>query len=140
MIYITPTLSIHENEIQLSYIRSPGPGGQNVNKVASAVLLRFDVTHSTSLPEDVRARLIRAAGNKMTLEGELLIKASRHRTQERNKQDAIDRLIDLIKRVAVPPKRRKKTKPTFSSKQNRLQKKKFRGKAKKLRQRPVSDV
>lgn len=124
MIEVTPTICIHDAELQFSFIASPGPGGQNVNKVATAVQLRFDAKNSPSLNEDVRMRLMVLAGNKMTTQGELIIKASRHRTQERNKQDALSRLIDLIKLAATPPRKRKKTKPTRASKERRLSKKK----------------
>jgi ribosome-associated protein len=132
LIKITPTLELDESEITFSFIRSPGPGGQNVNKVATAVLLRFDVNKS-SLPQDVRTRILAVLESRVTLQGEIIIKASSHRTQERNKLDAINRLVDLLKRAAVPPKKRKKTKPTFSSTQRRLTEKKLHGKNKSLR-------
>lgn len=121
---------ITDTELQFSFIRSPGPGGQNVNKVATAIQLRFNVPHS-SLSEDVRARLAKKV--KLTRHGDLIIKATRFRTQERNKQDALDRLTTLLKSVAIPPKKRKKTRPTFASKQKRLSKKKLHGQAKALR-------
>jgi ribosome-associated protein len=132
LIKITPTLELDESEITFSFIRSPGPGGQNVNKVATAVLLRFDVNKS-SLPQDVRTRILAVLESRVTLQGDIIIKASSHRTQERNKLDAINRLVDLLKRAAVPPKKRKKTKPTFSSTQRRLTEKKLHGKNKSLR-------
>jgi ribosome-associated protein len=133
MIIITPHISINEAEVKLSFVSSPGPGGQNVNKVATAVQLRFNVTSSMSLPEDVRERLITLLGKKITTQGDLIIKASRFRTQERNKQDAINRLVELIQRAVKPPKKRRKTKPTFSSVQKRLSSKKAHGAKKSMR-------
>lgn len=133
MIEITPTISLNEAEIKLTFIRAPGPGGQNVNKVATAVQLRFNVILSPSLPDDMRARLLILLGSKLTSQGDLIIKATRYRTQERNKQDALTRLLDLLKSAAIPPKRRKKTKPTFSSTQRRLSTKKLHAKNKSLR-------
>lgn len=133
MIFITPNIYLDESELEFSFIRSPGPGGQNVNKVASAVLLRFNVMHSPSLSEDVRNRLIQMLGKKVTSQGNLLIKASRFRTQERNKRDALDRLQEFIRRAAIVPKKRKKTKPSQASKERRLTQKKLRGKTKSLR-------
>lgn len=133
MIKILPNIFIQESELQFIFVTSPGPGGQNVNKVATAVQLRFDVIHSPSLPEPARLRLLNILGNKLTKNGELIIKASRHRTQERNKQDALNRLKDLIKRAAIPPKKRKKTRPTKASKERRLSKKKLHGAKKVLR-------
>ena len=123
MIKITPHLSLDEAELKFEFIRSPGPGGQNVNKVATAVLLRFDVKNS-SLHDDVRERLLILLQSRLTLKSELLIKASSHRTQERNKQDAIERLKMILMRAAIPPKKRKKTRPTLASKQRRLDEKK----------------
>ena|SRR3989338_871759 len=124
------------SEIKLTFIRAPGPGGQNVNKVATAVQLRFNVLHSPSLPETVRQRLLILARNQITRQGELMIKATRYRTQERNKQDALDRLQELIRRAATVPKKRKKTKPSFAAKQRRLTKKKLHAKNKFLRHKP----
>jgi ribosome-associated protein len=134
MIKITNNIALHESELKFTFVASPGPGGQNVNKLATAVLLRFDLQHSPSLTEEVRQRLLLVLGNKLTLLGELLIKASRHRTQERNKQDAINRLIELLQRSAIPPKKRRKTKPSYSSVQKRLNNKKMLG-TKKARRR-----
>jgi ribosome-associated protein len=134
MIKITNNIALHESELKFTFVASPGPGGQNVNKLATAVLLRFDLQHSPSLTEEVRQRLLLVLGNKLTLLGELLIKASRHRTQERNKQDAINRLIELLQRAAIPPKKRRKTKPSYSSVQKRLNNKKMLG-TKKARRR-----
>jgi ribosome-associated protein len=121
------------SEIQFTYIRAPGPGGQNVNKVATAVLLRFNLFHTSSLPESIRHRLLTLIGKKLNHEGDLLIKASRFRTQARNKQDALARLQTLLKRAAEPVKKRKKTMPTRASKQRRLDTKKIRAKSKSLR-------
>jgi len=134
MIPITQTISIDEREIQERFVLASGPGGQNVNKVATAVQLRFDVAGSPSLPEDVRARLIRLAGRRMTDEGVLIIDARRFRTQERNRQDARDRLFTLIRRAAEPPKPRKKTRPTLASRVRRLDSKRQRGETKRRRQ------
>ncbi len=133
MIKITPSLSIDEDELHEDFVRSSGPGGQNVNKVSTAVQLRFDVAHSPSLPEDVRARLIKLCGNRITLEGVLIIEAQQFRSQLRNRQDAQDRLVELIRKATEKPKPRKKTKPTFASKLRRLDSKKKRGQSKRLR-------
>jgi len=133
MLRINDFIIIPDAEIIFSFTASPGPGGQNVNKVATATLLRFNVLQSSSLPEDVRLRLINILGNRLTTHGELIIKASRHRTQERNKKDALDRLTVWIQSAVKPPKKRKKTKPTLASKEERLEKKKLQGAKKKLR-------
>lgn len=133
MIRIAPGIYLSESEIVFTFIRSPGPGGQNVNKLATTALLRFNVKQS-SLPEEVRQRLIALAGSKLTQQGELLIKASRFRTQERNKQDALERLQTLLSQAAIPPKKRRKTRPTLASKHRRLDTKKLRSKTKALRQ------
>ena len=110
MIQITNDIAISESDIQVKFVRSTGPGGQNVNKVSTAAQLRFDVKNAT-LPDSLRNRLISLAGKKMTEQGELLITASRFRTQDRNRQDALDKLVALIRRAAVPPKSRKPTVP-----------------------------
>ena len=139
MIYITRTIAIDEREIQQEFIRSSGPGGQNVNKVATAVQLRFDVRNSPSLPDDVRERLVRLAGRRFTEDGLLIIDARRFRTQERNRQDAIDRLVELIRKASEKPKPRRKTRPTLASKRRRLETKRRRGKTKRTRW-PVSSL
>ena len=135
MIRITPSIVIREDEIAESFLRASGPGGQNVNKVETAVQLRFDVGNSPSLADDVKQRLARLVGSKMTRDGVLVIAAQRHRTRERNRADALARLIELIRRAAVPPKPRKPTRPTAASRKRRLEEKKRRGGIKSLRQR-----
>jgi ribosome-associated protein len=133
MIRITHNIAIREAELKLDFIRSSGPGGQNVNKVATAVQLRFDALRSLSLPEDVRRRLVRIAGKRVSKEGVLLIDARRFRTQERNRQDAVERLVQWIRRAAVKPKKRIKTNPTLSSKERRLEGKRQRSETKRFR-------
>jgi ribosome-associated protein len=140
MIRITGRISIDEREIAETFVRASGPGGQNVNKLSTAVQLRFDVRHSPSLPGEVAARLERLAGSRLTRDGVLVITAQRHRTQLRNRQDALDRLIDLIRRAATPPVPRRPTRPTAGSRERRIEGKKRRGKVKVLRrERPVFD-
>jgi ribosome-associated protein len=138
MIRITDAITLDEREIEESFIRASGPGGQNVNKLATAVQLRFDAQRSRSLPDDVRARLPRIAGRRFTKDGVLIITAQRYRTQERNRQDALDRLIDLIRQAAVRPVPRRPTRPTKASKERRLLSKKRRASIKGLRQREPS--
>ena len=133
MIRITTGISIEESELAESFIRASGPGGQNVNKVASAVQLRFDVRQSPSLPEEVRARLMRIAGRRLTQEGVLVITAQRHRTQEANRRDALERLVELVRRAAEPPTPRKPTKPTAAARRRRLETKRRRSAVKRTR-------
>lgn len=133
MIQITDTLFIREDEIQLDFIRSSGPGGQHVNKVSTAVQLRFDVRQSETLTDEIRHRLLRIAGGKMTEDGVLIIKAQRFRSQDKNRKDAIDRLIELIRKATVKPKPRRKTRPSPAARQRRLSTKKKRGEIKRQR-------
>jgi ribosome-associated protein len=140
MIRITDSISIDESELHESFVRSSGPGGQNVNKLSTAVQLRFDVRQSPSLPNDVAVRLMRLAGKRMTKDGVLVLIAQNHRTQERNRAEAQERLIDLIRQAAVRPVPRRATKPTKASKQRRIESKKRRANVKALRQsRPSWD-
>jgi len=133
MIRISPTIFLDESELEYHFIRSPGPGGQNVNKLATGVQLRFNILNSPSLPEELRLRFAKLHGSKLTQGGEIIIKASRYRAQEKNKQDALERLRSWLLEASIRPKKRKKTKPSFSSVQRRLNQKKRQGKIKQLR-------
>ena len=134
MIRITDAISIDEAELEENFVRSSGPGGQNVNKLSTAVQLRFDVRHSRSLPNDVALRLMRLAGKRLTKDGVLVLIAQSHRTQERNRADAQERLVALIREAAVRPVPRRATKPPKASKQKRLEGKKRRSVVKQHRQ------
>jgi ribosome-associated protein len=139
MIEVTPTIALDEREIELDFVRSSGPGGQKVNKTSTAVQLRFDVRNAASLPEEVRGRLLRLARNRITTEGVLVLDARRHRTQEQNREDALERLVALVRRAAEKPKRRRKTVPTAASRRRRLEAKRRRSEIKRGRGR-VGDV
>ena len=134
MIRITDHISIGESEIEESFVRSSGPGGQNVNKLSTAVQLRFNVRRSPSLPNDVAVRLMRLAGRRMTKDGVLVLIAQNHRTQERNRAEARERLVELIREASVKPVPRRPTKPTKASKERRIEGKKRRSGIKNLRQ------
>jgi ribosome-associated protein len=140
MIPVTAKIELDEGEIAEFFVRASGPGGQNVNKVASAVQLRFDARRSPSLPADVRSRLERLAGSRLTRDGVIVITAQRHRAQARNREDALARILDLIRRAAHPPPRRRVTKPPAAARERRIESKKRRAGIKRLRQaRPSFD-
>ena len=136
MIEITDAIALDENELAFSFIRASGPGGQNVNKVSSAVQMRYDARRSPSLSNDVSIRLQKLAGARLTQDGVIVITAARHRTQERNRADAIERLVELIAKAAVEPVKRRATRPTKASRQRRLEGKALRGSVKALRGKP----
>ncbi len=136
MIEISSAVALSEDEIQIDFIRASGPGGQNVNKVSSAAQLRFDILSSPSLEPEVKERLRRIAGSRVTADGILVIEARRYRTQEQNRLDAIQRLVALVQKALEKPKPRHKTRPTLASRQKRLQAKRQRGETKRLRGRP----
>ena len=139
MLEVSPTLTIDDSELEERFVRASGPGGQNVNKVATAVELRFDAANSLKISGDVRERLRAIAGTRMTSDGVLVIDARRHRTQAQNREDARQRLADLLRQALVKPKRRRKTKPSKASVEKRVQSKKLRGDTKRRRGR-VSDA
>jgi ribosome-associated protein len=140
MLQITPEIAINENEISEDFVRSAGPGGQNVNKVSTAVQLRFDAAGSPSLPEPVRLRLLEQARGYLTKEGVLIVDARRFRTQAANRQDALNRLMELVRKAAQKPKVRRKTRPTFASKIKRLETKRKRSETKNLRRAKPEDI
>lgn len=140
MIRVNAQINLDEREIEEDFVRASGPGGQNVNKLSTAVQLRFNVRESPSLPADIRARLERLAGSRLTRDGVLVIIAQRHRTQTRNRQDAVERLIELIRKAAVAPRPRRATKPSRASRERRIESKKRHASLKRLRRaRPSFD-
>ena len=139
-IRVTPAILLDETELEEVFVRSPGPGGQNVNKVSTAVQLRFPLERSSSLPEDVRRRLRGLAGRRATADGWLVIEASRFRSQARNREDARARLVELVRKAAKPPKPRKPTRPTAGSKERRLRDKRTRAQTKQARSKGALDL
>ena len=139
MIAVTDSIALDEDELHFDYVLASGPGGQNVNKVSTAVRLKFDIRHSPSLPDDVRARTEKLAGRRLTTDGVIVIAAQRYRSQIRNREDAIQRLVELIQQAVPGPVTRRKTRPTFSSRQKRLESKARRSSTKRLRGGPADD-
>lgn len=136
MLEITPSITLPASEIQIDFIRASGPGGQNVNKVSTAVQLRFDILNSPSLPQEVKERLVNLGGNRITSEGVLILEASRYRTQEQNRQDALSRLAALVQKAATPPRKRRATRPSGASRARRLREKRRKAEIKQLRRNP----
>lgn len=139
MIQVTPSIAIDESEIEESFVRASGPGGQHVNKVSSAVQLKFDIRRSPSLPNDVALRLMKLAGSRLTQDGVIVIVAQAQRSQKRNREEALERLLDLIRQAAVKPQTRRPTKPTKASKERRLVSKDKRASIKAGRAKPGAD-
>ena len=135
MIPVTPKIALAESEVHVEFVRSGGPGGQNVNKVSTAAQLRFDARRSPSLPQEVKERLVKLAGRRMTADGVVLIDASRFRSQERNREDALERLVALLRQATLRPVARRKTRPTLGAKKRRIEHKRRRGEAKGRRGR-----